>query len=94
MDFESQVGAKLEASWPEKSMENRSKKAWAFPHCFRDVPGLLEGLLGASWPSLGRVARPVWLDPGGPKGGPNGGPPPFPQTPYLDDIWTSTWTWI
>ena len=56
MDFGNQVGAKLEASWPEKSMENRSKKAWAFPHRFRDVPGLLEGLLGASWPRLGRVA--------------------------------------
>ena len=83
LGFGIQVGAKLEASWPLKSMENRSKKAWAFPHRFRDVPRLLEGLLGASWPSLGRVARPVWLDPGGPKGGPNGGPPPSPRPPTL-----------
>ena len=33
------LGAKLEASWPEKSMGNRSKKAWAFPHRSGGVPG-------------------------------------------------------
>ena len=38
MDFGNQVGARLEASWLEKSMENRSKKAWAFQYRFRDVP--------------------------------------------------------
>ena len=39
VDFGSQVGAKLEASWPDKSMANQSKEAWAFPHRSGDVPG-------------------------------------------------------
>ena len=50
----------------------------------------------ASWRVLGgrgdgsawtRVARTV-----APAVAPAVAPPPFPQTPYLDDIWTSAWT--
>ena len=38
MDFGGQVWAKLEASWPQKSMEDRSKKALAFPERSGDAP--------------------------------------------------------
>ena len=39
IDFGSQIGTMLEASWLQKSMENQSKKAWAFPHRSGDAPG-------------------------------------------------------
>ena len=39
VDFGSQVGAKLEASRPSKSMKNQSKKGWAFADRSGDVPG-------------------------------------------------------
>ena len=38
-DFESQVGAKLEASWPSKSMTKHSKNTLTFAHRAADVPG-------------------------------------------------------
>ena len=36
--FGAKFGAKLEASWPSKSMANQSKNAWTFPHRSGDVP--------------------------------------------------------